>query len=124
MRIAIPIFRSRISPVFDFSTQVLIVDADKGKDAGRKESALLGLGPCERGKLLKDEDVNLLICAGVSISLHRMIINEGIRIIPGIVGEVDDVIDAYRTEGLKEKRFLMPGCCRCRRRKRFRMGHI
>lgn len=48
MRLAIPIFRTRISPVLDFPTKVLIIDIEQGNETGRHEINLSGLPPPAR----------------------------------------------------------------------------
>lgn len=121
MRLAIPIFRSRVSPVFDFSTKALIIELEQEKKIS-KQINLEGLTPQARVDKLKDENIDIIICAGLSLPLHRMMIFAGIQVIPGIVGEVEEVLKAYETGDLKQKRFLMPGCCHGRRRSRRHRG--
>ena len=124
MRLAIPIFESRISPVFDFSTKALLFDLEEGKETGRSEMKLAGLAPQARVERLKTAGVNTLVCASISLALQRMLIDAGLDVIPGIVGEVDDVLNAYQTGNLKAEQFLMPGLCqRCRKRKRYWGGN-
>ena len=118
MRLAIPIFGSRISPVFDFSTKALIVEIRDGREINRYEIQLAGLLPLERVQRLKDAQVSTLICAGLSLPLQRMLFVAGLQVIPGIVGEADEVIDAYRGGGLDKRRFLMPGFCHRKRGRR------
>ncbi len=119
MRLAIPIFESRISPVFDFSTKALLFDLEEGKEKGRSEIKLAGLTPQARVERLKIEGVNTLVCASISLALQRMLVDAGLNVIPGIVGSVDEVLKAYQTGNLKSEQFLMPGLCqRCRKRRR------
>jgi len=112
MRVALPVFRSRVSPVFDFSTRALIVELDQGKEMRRQEMDVAGMSPRTRIEMLKKAGVDILICAGLSVPLHNMLMMAGVKVVPGIVGEVDDVIRAYQTGDLKQKRFMMPGCCK------------
>lgn len=122
MRLALPVFHSRVSPVFDFSTRALIVELDQGKEMLRLELDIAGMSPQTRIERLRESGVGLLICAGLSVPLHNHLIMAGLKVIPGIVGEVDDVIRAYQTGDLKQKRFLMPGCCKRRWGRRHRGG--
>ena len=124
MNLAMPVFRSRISPVFDFSTKALIIDIEQGKETDRHEIDLAGLGPQGKVERLKHEKVNALICAGLSLPLQKMLILAGLKIIPGIVGSADEVLNAYRKGNLKNRQFMMPGFChRRRRRRRHWHGH-
>ena len=117
MRMAIPIFRSRISPIFDFSTKALIIDIEQGKETERHEIDPAGLDLQGKVKRLKDVRVITLICAGISLPLHKILAQAGLEILPGIVGSVDEVLNAYQRGDLKDRRFMMPGFCQ-RRRKR------
>jgi predicted Fe-Mo cluster-binding NifX family protein len=123
MRLAVPVFRSRISPVFDFSTRALIVQFVNGKETDRHEVYLAGQSLQERVQRLKDARADILICAALSLPLQRMLVMAGIQVIPGIVGETDEVINAYQTGSLNERRFLMPGFCHRRGRRRYWGGH-
>jgi predicted Fe-Mo cluster-binding NifX family protein len=123
MRLAIPIYKSRISPVFDFSTKALIIDIERGREIGRSEVDLGGLSPQARVERLKSAGVNSLVCASISLPLQRMLVVAGLDVIPGIVGAVDEVLRAYRRGNLKERRFMMPGLCqRCRKRRGYLGG--
>ena len=122
MRLAIPIFRSRISPVFDFSTKALIIDLAQEKEIGRHEIDLTGMAPQAKVERLREAGVNTLICAGLSLTLQKMLAFAGLKVIPGIVGSADDVLNAFQKGKLKERRFMMPGFCQ-RRRRRHCHGH-
>jgi predicted Fe-Mo cluster-binding NifX family protein len=122
--LAIPIFESRISPVFDYSTKALIIDLEKGKEIGRSEIDLAGLTPQVRVERLKGAGVNALVCASISMPLQRMLIVAGLDVISGIVGVVDEVLKAYQAGHLESSRFMMPGLCqRCRKRRGHWGGH-
>jgi predicted Fe-Mo cluster-binding NifX family protein len=124
MRLAIPIFKSRISPVFDFSTKALIIQIEQGRETDRSEIDLAGLPPQARVEKLKRAGVNSLVCASISLPLQEMLIIAGLNVISGIVGAVDEVLKAYQRGNLKERRFMMPGLCRrCRKRRGSLGGH-
>jgi len=123
MRLAIPIFRSRISPVFDFSTRALIVNIEQGKETDRYEIDLHGMAPQGKVERLKDARINTLICAGISLPLQRMLAQAGLEVLPGIVGSVHEVLNAYQQGNLKDRRFMMPGFCHRRRKRRHWHGH-
>ncbi|MDY7035833.1 MAG: hypothetical protein SV375_06685 [Thermodesulfobacteriota bacterium] len=54
--------------------------------------------------------IEVLICGAVSNLFANTIESYGIRTIPFVVGPVDEVIDAYLTNGLCDSKFRMPGC--------------
>ena len=63
-----------------------------------------------RAARLDDLGVEGLICGGISDFFARLIEAHRIQIISFAAGAVDDVLEAYVTGNLFEKKFRMPGC--------------
>ena len=108
-RIAIPVFKSRISPVFDSCSRVLLVDLEHNKETKRAEITFEDLSVLERLRMLSRLGITNVICAGISQSFHDQLTAAKISPITGIVGEVDEVLSAFMCEGLNDPRFYMPG---------------
>ena len=108
-RIAIPIYKSRVSPVFDSCARLLIIDLDRNRQIDRTEILFEGLSEIERVTILKKSGVSTIICGGISDSFYKMISRAGISMIVGIAGEVDQVLSAFRCNRLGEPCFYMPG---------------
>ncbi|MGB5746087.1 MAG: NifB/NifX family molybdenum-iron cluster-binding protein [Desulfobacterales bacterium] len=108
-RIAIPVYKSRVSPVFDSCTRLLLIDLNQNGDIDRKEILFEGLSEIERVKMLKKTGVRTVICGGISDGFYKMISSSEISVIIGIAGEVDQVLNAYRCNRLGEPCFYMPG---------------
>jgi predicted Fe-Mo cluster-binding NifX family protein len=53
----------------------------------------------------------MLICAGISQMLESSLIERGIQVVARICGNVEEILAAYNSGSLGEKRFAMPGCC-------------
>ena len=109
-RLAIPIWSGRVCTVFDFSQRLLVVDFEGNKELERKEYALENLPSMIRASRLLRLNVQVLICGAVSSSLAGLVSNYGIRIIPFICGDIDEVLNAYITGSLADPRFRLPGC--------------
>ena len=109
VRVAIPIFRSRVSPVFDSCTRVLLVDIEHNQEIDRREIYLDELSLTERVTILQKSRVKTIICSGISDMLQNMLESVKIYLITGIAGDVEQVVAAYLSERLKEPRFQMPG---------------
>jgi len=118
MRIAIPVFNSRVSPVFDVAQRLLVIDAVGGVETARTEENLSGLYLPDRARRLMELGVDVLICGGISMPMANMIHAQGIRIIPYVAGDVEEVLAAFLAGTLALPRFAMPGC----RGRRFRFG--
>ena len=108
-RVAIPVFQSRVSPVFDSCRRVLLVDLAQNREIRRTEITCQDLSVYDRVKLLNESGVTLVICAGISQSFHDQLVAAEISTIPGIVGQVDEVLAAFRCDRLDNSCFCMPG---------------
>ena len=118
MRIAIPIWDDKISPVLDTASRFLIVDVEDQKEASRFETILDEQDLVRRCLRIRGMEVDTLICGAVSRPFFRMLMTPDIEIIPEISGHVEDVLKAYLQGNLFHPKFLMPGCRRNRQRQR------
>ena len=115
MKIAIPLFGSRVSPRFGFEPEVLIVDVEERKEIDRQKFSTAGLGMPERLSLLSSLAVNTLICGGIDVFCLRSLSGRGFQIIPGVIGEADEVLEYFLSGKLREGQCVSGG-------KRFRRG--
>jgi predicted Fe-Mo cluster-binding NifX family protein len=111
MRVAIPIWGEKISPVFDTAAKLLIVDVD-GSSNKQTTVSLEGDDLARRCAKMKALDVDILICSAISNPFHRRLFALDIRVIQGISGTAEDVISAYMNGEPFLEMFLMPGCNR------------
>lgn len=107
--IGIPVYRSRVAPVFDFSDRVLVVTSEDNRELRRTVLDLKGLPPTDRVSVLARVGVTTLICAGISELSQLMLDSSGIRVFRGIAGQVEEVFAAFLDNRLHEPRFYMPG---------------
>ena len=121
MKLAIPVWQGRISPVFDVAGQLLLVELADGLEVARHEQMVSETTVEERARKLAELGIETLICAGISQSLETDMTDRGIRVIARICGNVEEVLAAFVAGRLREERFAMPGCCGQRRRVRGRM---
>jgi predicted Fe-Mo cluster-binding NifX family protein len=111
MRIAIPVWRDRVSPVFDVAGSLRLVDLEDGAPLQRSHANLQEDDLGARVRKLSDLGVDVLICGAISRPLETMLAAAGVKVIAQICGGVEEVLDAYRTGGLGDLAFAMPGCC-------------
>jgi predicted Fe-Mo cluster-binding NifX family protein len=107
--IAIPIFKSRVSPVFDTCRRLLLIDFEDNRQISRKEFDLDNFSLRERLQILEKNDVTVIICGGISDVFHAILSNSNILLISGICGNVDEVIKAHIDGRLNDPCFFMPG---------------
>jgi predicted Fe-Mo cluster-binding NifX family protein len=116
-RIAIPIFKARVSPVFDTCTRILLIDFENNRQIAQKELDIDNFSLRERLQILEKNDVAVIICGGISDVFHAILSNLNILLISGICGNVDEVIKAHCDGRLDDPCFFMPGYKACDKKK-------
>lgn len=114
MKAAFTIWRGRISPVFDVSRQVLILEIQNGRVMAEEQERLPEGHPALKLDQLVDRGVEALICGAVSGPVADMASAYGIQIIPFVAGDITNVKDAFLAGTLQGEKFYMPGCHRKR----------
>ncbi|SPD72080.1 conserved hypothetical protein [uncultured Desulfobacterium sp.] len=110
MRIAIPVWDDKISPVLDTASKLLVVEMDGRKETTRFEIYLDERELTRRCVRIRRMEVNTLICGAVSRPFSRILTASGINIIPDIAGHPEAVLEAYLKGNLLRSGFMMPGC--------------
>jgi len=119
MKIALAVWKNRISPVFDSSRVVVLLDIKNGLVTDKRYVHLKTELPSVRAMELVNLGVQVLICGAISQIFACMIESHGIEIIPFVAGNINQVIESYLHGLLNRQNFRMPGCGK-RHRKRFR----
>ena len=117
MRVAVPTWSGRVSPVFDVARHLLVADLDGATEVGRHEVAIEDTELGARAKTVAQLGVDVLICGGISAPLEAILVSSGVRVIPHTCGPTEEVLRAFARGQLQDTAFLMPGCCRRRRRR-------
>ncbi len=108
-KVAIPTFRARVAPVFDTCLLVSVFHIEHDRHTETTELHLATLPPAERVATLKGAGVTTLICGGITGALDKLLEGSGISVIRGVAGEVEEVLRAFMSDRLDERRFCMPG---------------
>lgn len=118
MKLAIPTWEGKISPVFDVARHLLVVNIKSGVEVARKIEAIPEMEIAFRARRIAGLGVDVLICGAISWPLERMLVSEGMQVIPQTCGPVEDVLLAFLSGQLTGQAFLMPGCCGRYRKRR------
>jgi predicted Fe-Mo cluster-binding NifX family protein len=113
MKIAIPVWNGRVSPVFDVAKAIRVVDVDVGSgrvsdgsihsvDVGKPVSTLVALG------------VDILVCSAVSPPIEAAVLVSGVDVISDICGSPDEILEAIAAGDTELSRFRSPGSLRQR----------
>ena len=73
MKIAIPVWQGRISPVFDSSRRILLLDVEAGRVLARSEAQIGGELPQERARRLSELGAEVLVCGAISRPLAELV---------------------------------------------------
>lgn len=121
MKIAIPIWERRVSPVFDTAKKIAVAEIENGKITSQSIIPFQETYLPRRAVILTGWRINILICGGISAYMANLVAARGIRVVPGIRGNVDEVLYAFCRGNIPSPQFLMPGW-RGGRRKRYQRG--
>jgi predicted Fe-Mo cluster-binding NifX family protein len=110
MKVAITVWKDRISPVFDASRRLLIAEIENARVTDRSYIYFDPGWPADLVKTLAMLNVPVLICGAVSQAPATVINTGGITLIPFIAGEVDCVLEAYAKGDSLAPTYVMPGC--------------
>ena len=122
MKVAIPQWQGRVSPVFDVAGQMLVVEIDGGREWSRQERHLDAEFPQARAAWLVREGIDVLICGAISRCQESAVVQAGVELIPQICGDVECILDAFIEGQLEQDSFRMPGCRGKGRRRRHQGG--
>ena len=109
MKIAIPVWEDKVSPVLDTASRLLIVELEDQKEASRFETYLDEQNLSRRCIRICRLGVDTLICGAISRGFSKILEGSGIHIVPGISGHPEDVLNAYLRGDLFSSKFFMPG---------------
>ena len=115
MRIAIPQWQGRVSPVFDMAGSVLLIDVEDGLEQRREERKLTRTDPMARAAEFLKLGAGILICGGISAPLEAALASSGVEVIGFVCGPVEEVLAACLNGKLADRVFSMPGAHRQRR---------
>lgn len=114
MKIAIPLFGSRISPRFDVSPEIQIIRVEGGKVVLKENVPVAHLTLTQRLDQLTSIGVNKLICGGIDGFCLNQLGTKGIEVIHNVAGEAGEALNLFF------KGALRPGfCCNGKRGRGF-----
>jgi len=110
MKVALPVWDNRVSPVFDFAHAILIAEIENRKVSSKQYLPVdPHLPPFSQAANLSRLGVEILICGAVSQMLEDMIASYGIRVIPAVSGNIEEVLQAHLEGNLSSSKYRMPG---------------
>ena len=112
MKIAIPTWKGRVSPVMDTARVLMIVEWSEGHEVSKTTVEIPLMGISNLAQFLKQLHIDALICGAISRHLEHMLIAVGVKSYPWYRGDVDEIVAAHLGGSLHDENFLLPGCRR------------
>jgi len=109
MKVVLTVWENRISPVADSARQLLVVEVENRIVRDRCTKCLEVETVFHLAGRLFDLGVGTFICGAISDFYASLLEGYGIRLIPFICGEAEEVLNAYLEDSLSNPRFWMTG---------------
>lgn len=100
MKVAIPRFGEDVAPCFEYSATIAIFTITRRKVIDETDFTLQSREAFDRIRLLKDQEVDVLICGGVQDKFEDLLRAAGIRVISWVSGSVEDLLEQFIQETL------------------------
>ena len=109
MRIALPIWQDKVSPLFDTASRLLIVETKNKTEVFRFETYLDEVDISRRSQRIQNIGLDVLICGALSRPFAMMLKAGGIDLIAGISGQIEEVLQVFLHNRHFLSQYLMPG---------------
>ena len=109
MKIAIPVWENKVSPVLDTASRLMVVELNEKGPTSRFEIYLDERDLSRRCLRIQCLCVDTLICGAVTRHFSDLLKASGIELIQGISGQPEAVLNAYLDGTLAHSKYLMPG---------------
>jgi len=116
MCLALAAYENRIASLLETANRLVMVDLPSKNFKSPKIINVFDFTLPNLIQLLHSNHVTILICGAINGCMFRSVESLGIKVIPWITGNIDDVIAAYKNNTLEK--CVMPGCLKGQRRGR------
>ena len=101
MKIAIPMFHTKISPRFDQTQGFVLLETQNAGVVARDNLTTKGWSVIAKMKQLVDLEVDVLICGGIDRASLQYLSFNGVKIYSWVTGEVDDAVTCFLDNRMK-----------------------
>lgn len=115
---ALTIWENRISPVYDSASSILIIDFEDQQIVNKTIEPFNAEQTLQLVRGLVERNISYFICGAIAQFPAELFLSRGIRLIPFVTGNLDDILTNLVCGNPIVPQFLMPGCRRknCSRR--------
>jgi len=95
VRLAVPRMGATVAPCLEYSGMMSIYTICDGHVVDQLDFPLRSHDPFDRVRLLRDQEVDTIICGGVQDLIENILRASGITVISWVSGSVGDLLDLY-----------------------------
>ena len=95
MKVAIPLFKDRISPRFDVCPEIWIIELNNGEVINQEKWPMKSFNLQQRLDQLTSKGVDKIICGGIDSFCMDHLGNRGIDVIHNVAGEAGEVLNLF-----------------------------
>jgi predicted Fe-Mo cluster-binding NifX family protein len=101
MKIAIPVFQTKISPRFDQTQGFIVVETEKANVISKKHLSTIGWTALDKMRHLVSLRIDTLICGGIDRASLQYLSFNGLTVYSWVTGEVDDALACFLDNRMK-----------------------
>lgn len=95
MKIAVTIFKDEIAPCFEAAKRFQVLEIQDSRIVNEKYLECRARGPIARLRLLKEADIDVVICNGIRSFYKDMLEAENRKVFKDVTGKIKKAIDLY-----------------------------
>lgn len=95
MRVAVATMEERVAPCLEYCSTITVYKVDGARVIECLPIPMRSTDPFDRVRLLRDQQVSVLICDGLQAAYETALRASGIRVIPWVSGSVEDVMTLF-----------------------------
>ncbi len=100
MKVAIPHHEGEVTPCFEYSSSITIYEIRNNRVFAQDDFTLRSEEEFDRIRLLRDQEVSVLICSGILDAHEGLLTASGIRVISWVSGKTTDVLHRFLQDKL------------------------
>jgi len=95
MKVAIPLYKNRVSPRFSFSRRFLVAEIEAKQEVAREILAMDIQNPKQIAECFARNGIDLVLTGGMNTNFQKEFRLRNISVIWGVIGEAEDVLATY-----------------------------
>ena len=95
MRVAIPRMGEMVAPCFEYCATMAIFTIEGDRAVDQVDFPLQSRDPLDRVRLLRDQEVDTVICGGMQDLYEDMVRARGFKVISWVSGSVEDLLNMF-----------------------------